>query len=57
VDDPDTGITMVTFTTQPGLETYTDNINVPITGRKGALYGNHRAISWKHKGRPIHPIT
>jgi len=45
VDDPDTGIVMVTFTTQPGLELYTDNINNQVKGRKGALYGNHWAIS------------
>ncbi|MGZ5925107.1 MAG: aldose epimerase family protein [Rhizomicrobium sp.] len=45
LDDPDTGIVMVTFTTQPGLELYTDNINTQVNGRKGALYGNHWAIS------------
>jgi aldose 1-epimerase len=45
VDDPDTGIVMVTFTTQPGLEFYTDNINGQVKGRKGALYGNHWGIS------------
>jgi aldose 1-epimerase len=45
LDDPDTGIVMVTFTTQPGLELYTDNINTQVKGRNGALYGNHWAIS------------
>ncbi|HEX4270944.1 MAG TPA: aldose epimerase family protein, partial [Rhizomicrobium sp.] len=37
VDDPDTGIVMTTFTTQPGLELYTDNINSQVKGRGGAL--------------------
>jgi len=58
VDDPDTGIVMVTFTTQPGLELYTDNINIPVKGRKGALYGNHWAISLETQraaDTPNHP--
>lgn len=58
LDDPDTGIVMVTFTTQPGLELYTDNINTPVRGRKGALYGNHWAISLETQraaDTPHHP--
>jgi aldose 1-epimerase len=58
VDDPDTGIVMVTFTTQPGLELYTDNINSQVKGRKGALYGNHWAISLETQraaDTPHHP--
>ena len=58
VDDPDTGIVMVTFTTQPGLEFYTDNINGQVKGRKGALYGNHWGISLeteKATDSPNHP--
>jgi aldose 1-epimerase len=58
VDDPDTGIVMVTFTTQPGLELYTDNINNQVKGRKGALYGNHWAISLETQraaDTPNHP--
>ena len=58
VDDPDTGIVMVTFTTQPGLELYTDNINTQVKGRKGALYGNHWAISLETQraaDTPNHP--
>ena len=58
LDDPDTGIVMVTFTTQPGLELYTDNINTQIKGRKGALYGNHWAISLETQraaDTPLHP--
>jgi aldose 1-epimerase len=58
VDDPDTGIVMVAFTTQPGLELYTDNINAPVKGRKGMLYGNHWAISLETQraaDTPNHP--
>jgi len=58
MDDPDTGIVMVTFTTQPGLELYTDNINTQVKGRKGALYGNHWAISLETQraaDTPNHP--
>src|SRR6201996_821498 len=58
LDDPDTGIVMVTFTTQPGLELYTDNINTKVKGRKGALYGNHWAISLETQraaDTPNHP--
>lgn len=58
VDDPDTGIAMVTFTTQPGLEFYTDNINGQVKGRKGALYGNHWGISLETEratDTPNHP--
>ena len=58
LDDPDTGIVMVTFTTQPGLELYTDNINTQVKGRKGALYGNHWAISLETQraaDTPNHP--
>lgn len=58
LDDPDTGIVMVAFTTQPGLELYTDNINLPVKGRKGALYGNHWAISLETQraaDTPNHP--
>jgi len=58
LDDLDTGIVMVTFTTQPGLELYTDNINNQVKGRKGALYGNHWAISLETQraaDTPNHP--
>lgn len=58
IDDPDTGIVMVTFTTQPGLELYTDNITNQVKGRKGALYGNHWAISLETQraaDTPNHP--
>ena len=58
VDDPDTGIVMVAFTTQPGLELYTDNIAGQVKGRKGALYGNHWGISLeteKATDTPNHP--
>jgi len=55
LDDPDTGIVMVTFTTQPGLELYTDNITTQIKGRKGLTYGNHWAISLETQRAPDTP--
>jgi aldose 1-epimerase len=58
LDDPDTGIVMVTFTTQPGLELYTDNIAGQVEGRQGARYGNHWAISLETQraaDTPNHP--
>jgi aldose 1-epimerase len=58
VDDPDTGIVMVCFTTEPGVELYTDNVNGQVTGHKGALYGNHWGISLeaeKATDTPNHP--
>jgi aldose 1-epimerase len=55
VDDPDSGIVMVTFTTQPGLELYTDNIANTVQGRKGASYGNHWAISLETQRAPDTP--
>jgi aldose 1-epimerase len=58
VDDPDTGIVMVCFTTQPGLELYTDNIANQVKGRQGLMYGNHWAISLEAQratDTPNHP--
>ena len=58
LDDPDSGIVMVAFTTQPGLELYTDNIAGQVKGRKGAVYGNHWAISLETEratDTPNHP--
>lgn len=55
VDDPDTGIAMVAFTTQPGLELYTDNITNQVKGRGGVLYGNHWAISLETQHAPDTP--
>lgn len=55
LDDPDTGIVMVTFTTQPGLELYTDNIAGEVIGRKGMRFGNHWAISLETQRAPDTP--
>jgi len=55
LDDPDTGIVMVTFTTQPGLELYTQNIAAPVKGKGGAMYGNHFAISLETQRAPDTP--
>jgi aldose 1-epimerase len=55
LDDPDTGIVMVTFTTQPGLELYTDNIANAVKGRKDMSYGNHWAISLETQRAPDTP--
>jgi aldose 1-epimerase len=55
VADPDTGIVMMAFTTQPGFELYTDNITGQVKGRKGAAYGNHWAISLETQRAPDTP--
>ena len=55
VDDPDTGVVMVISTTQPGVVLYTDNVSTQIKGRKGALYGNHWAISLQPQRAPDTP--
>lgn len=58
VDDPDTGIVMVTFTTQPGVQFYTDNIGGQVNGKKGAVYSSHWAIALetgKAPDTPNHP--
>ncbi len=49
---------MVCFTTQPGVELYTDNVNGQVKGRQGALYGNHWGISLETEratDTPNHP--
>ncbi len=55
VADPDSGIVMTAFTTQPGFELYTDNITGQVKGRKGAGYGNHWAISLETQRAPDTP--
>jgi aldose 1-epimerase len=58
VEDPDTGIVMTAFTTQPALELYTDNIAGQVKGRNGLAYGNHWAISLETQrpaDTPNHP--
>jgi aldose 1-epimerase len=55
LDDPDTGISMLTSTTQPGLELYTQNIAAPVRGKGGAMYGNHFAISLETQRAPDTP--
>ena len=55
LDDPDTGIVMVTSTTQPGLELYAQNIATPVRGRGGAMYGNHFSISLETQRAPDTP--
>jgi aldose 1-epimerase len=55
VADPDTGVVMMAFTTQPGFELYTDNITGQVKGRKGAAYGNHWAISLETQRAPDTP--
>jgi aldose 1-epimerase len=46
---------MVTFTTQPGLELYTDNIAGEVVGRNGMRFGNHWAISLETQRAPDTP--
>ena len=58
IDDPDSGIVMVVFTTQPAFQFYTDNIANTVNGKKGHVYGNHNAISIEtehYPDAPSHP--
>src|SRR5437016_3588431 len=58
IDDPDSGIVMVVFTTQPAFQFYTDNVANTVNGKKGHVYGNHNAISIEtehYPDAPSHP--
>ena len=58
IDDPDSGIVMVVFTTQPGFQFYTDNTGNTTSGKAGHQYANHNAISIeteKYPDAPNHP--
>jgi len=58
MDDPDTGIVMVTFTTQPGLELYHRQYQNPGQGQKGractAITG-HQPGNKRAADTPNHP--
>ena len=58
IDDPDSGIVMAVFTTQPAFQFYTDNIANTVNGKNGHVYGNHNAISIEtehYPDAPSHP--
>jgi aldose 1-epimerase len=55
IDDPDSGIVMAVFTTQPGFQFYTDNTDTTTTGKAGHRYGNHNAISIETEKYPDAP--
>ncbi len=55
IDDPDSGIVMVVFTTQPALQFYTDNVSDATIGKSGHQYGNHNAISLETEHYPDAP--
>jgi aldose 1-epimerase len=55
LDDPDSGITLVMFTTQPAVQLYTDNEKVPFNGKNGHVYHTHNAISLEPQHYPDSP--
>lgn len=55
LDDPDSGIVLVMFTTQPAVQLYTDNEMTPFNGKNGHIYNRHSAISLEPEHYPDSP--
>jgi aldose 1-epimerase len=55
ISDPRTGIVMEVFTTQPGMQLYSDNVTRTTTGKDGKLYGNRYAMSFETQHYPDSP--
>lgn len=49
---PDTGIEMVCFTDQPGVQIYSGNFIKPFVGKYGATYEKHGAVCLETQGFP-----
>ena len=54
-----TGITMETYTTQPGVQLYTSNSlqNDTRPGKTGGIYGRYQAFAWRPSIIPVRPRT
>jgi aldose 1-epimerase len=63
ISDPRTGIVMEVFTTQPGMQLYSDNVTRTTTGKGGKTYGNRYAMCFETQhyadspNRPEFPST
>jgi aldose 1-epimerase len=55
ISDPKTGILMEVFTTQPGMQLYSDNVTRTVPGKGGKPYGNRYAMSFETQHYPDSP--
>ena len=55
ISDPTTGIVMEVFTTQPGMQLYSDNVTRTTPGKGGKPYGNHYSMSFETQHYPDSP--
>ncbi len=55
ISDPKTGIVMEVFTTQPGMQLYSDNVTRTTPGKGGKLYGNRYAMCFETQHYPDSP--
>jgi len=55
ISDPKTGIVMDVFTTQPGMQLYSDNVTRTVPGKGGKPYGNHYSMSFETQHYPDSP--
>ena len=55
ISDPTTGIVMEVFTTQPGMQLYSNNVTRTTPGKGGKPYGNHSSLSFETQHYPDSP--
>lgn len=55
ITDPTTGIVMEVFTTQPGMQLYSDNVTRTTLGKRGKPYGNRYSMSFETQHYPDSP--
>ena len=55
ISDPKTGIVMEVFTTQPGMQLYSDNVTRTTPGKGGKPYGNRYSMSFETQHYPDSP--
>jgi aldose 1-epimerase len=55
ITDPATGIVMEVFTTQPGMQLYSDNVTRTTLGKRGKPYGNRYSMSFETQHYPDSP--
>ena len=55
ISDPKTGIVMEVFTTQPGMQLYSDNVTRTTPGKGGKPYGNRYSMSLETQHYPDSP--
>lgn len=55
ISDPKTGIVMEVFTTQPGMQLYSDNVTRTVMGKGRKPYGDHYSMSFETQHYPDSP--